>query len=99
MVSFLSQESLVQDALVKQLAQSASTPVFPGFAGLPMFAGSHLPQLPQMPGVKERSEPQDDDNQNSSNYVQHLQSTILFKVFVQAFYFKIKKLLSEAVFS
>ena len=62
----IDKESLVQDALVKQLAQSASTPVFPGFAGLPMFAGGHLPQLPQMPGLKERSEPQDDDNQNSS---------------------------------
>lgn len=70
----LDKESLVQDALAKQLAQSASTPVFPGFAGLPMFGGSHLAQMPQMPGVKERSEPQDDDSQNSSNYVQHLQS-------------------------
>lgn len=82
---------MVQDALAKQLAQSASTPVFPGFAGLPMFAGAHLPQLAQMPGVKERSEPQDDDSQNSSNYVQHLQSTILFNVFVQAFLFQNEK--------
>nr|UJP31541.1 putative SoxD [Geukensia demissa] len=62
----LDKESLVQDALAKQLAQSASTPVFPGFAGLPMFAGSHLPQLSQMTGMKERPEPQDDDSQNSS---------------------------------
>ncbi|VDI47527.1 transcription factor SOX5/6/13 (SOX group D) [Mytilus galloprovincialis] len=70
----LDKESLVQDALAKHLAQSASTPVFPGFAGLPMFTGAHLPQMPQLPGVKERSDPQDEDSQNSSSYVQHLQS-------------------------
>lgn len=90
---------MVQDALAKQLAQSASTPVFPGFAGLPMFAGGHLPQLPQMPGVKERSEPQDDDSQNSSNYVQHLQSMILFKVFVQLFISKLKSFSMKHFFS
>lgn len=31
--------------------------------------------MPQLPGVKHRPEPQDDeDSQNGSNYVQHLQS-------------------------
>ena len=64
---------MVQEALARQLSHSGmSGPVFPGLH-LPMYSHAAMTSLPQMPGVKERSEPSSDDSQSGS-YVQQLQS-------------------------
>lgn len=77
--SVSSQESYVQEALARQLAASVSGPVFPGLHHVPLYASTPsptMPQLTQLSGAKDTSS-MPISNEDSQNYVQHLQSESL----------------------
>ena len=85
-------QSLIQDAMLRNMPNPTLHAGLPFFPGLPMYAPMHgavppilppmhstplLPPRPHMPEPAAPKSPAHDDDSGSSNYVQQLQSTSL----------------------